>query len=269
MNRLFGLPLVPALALVVAMMAMPPAAAQNSPGDECIIQITLHDRLTAASVAYDLLFDDRQWENLTSNVDSDGDGTVTTAEVAAYELRSWQNVSGRDVPDHRIVNLFAEFNQGAYSGDAAADLVAAENRTKLVNFEGPVTQRAGKIVRETWTYWFTDPIRDYGEDWNVAQHARSISLHWGPAATPNPDGGVSVIETVVATAPAEWSVATAEGPQQTHTFASGTAYIVTFVPNDPPRESNGFFSPGISPVILAAGLIGLVLAKQWLPGRRS
>ncbi len=250
--------------LALVNVASPLVAAQNSPGDECIIQVTLHDNLTTASLAFDLLFDDAAWKNLTDAIDEDQDGVITASEIEQYEHRVAKDVAGEEVPPSRRLNMLVDFDSGAYSGTATATPTAATNATELLNFEGPVEERAGKIVRETWTYRFNDPLTDY-DNGRLKTRAYAILLAWGPDAEETPEESVSVIETVQVTAPKGWWIRVDDERHKTYTFQSGDGYSITFVPDTAPREPL-LPAPGLGWVAALGVLVAIGTVRR---GRRA
>ena len=244
--------------LLVLLLLAPAASAQNQIGDECIIRIELDATLLELTITYDLLFDDAAWGELTAQVDADASGDITAQEIDAWEARVVETVARKDFPANRLVNMEVPFEHGAYSGEAGAAPTQAVNATRLVNFEGPVEERAGKLVQESWTYTFQDPLVDYGA--TLKARAKAIIISWGPDAVEEHHGSVSVVETVQVAAPKGWWIFVDGERHKDHTFASGDGYKITFVPTRAPPDPPFWESPGLGVGALLLGVA--VLAWQ-------
>ncbi len=249
----------PVCGIVALILVATPSAAQNSPDDECIIQVALDDDLHTVRMFIDHLFNDTQWEAFTNQVDTNRDGSIDSEEVAAYENNSHNAMAWGGVPPERWVNLGYGWSGGPSSGDTFVVAKETTNRTDLIDFEGPVTERDGKTVREHWTYSFPTLEEATGS----AGRLHSMQVKWGPDAREDPESSVVVIEVVQAVAPNGWHVAVGDSKSPAYTFERDDPrrYSITFRPNETPPDGGGFNGVPAPGLVAAAAVLGV--ATLW------
>lgn len=238
---------------VLLLVVLAPAMAQNSPGDECIITVALDDDLRTVRIAFDLLFNDTEWDNLTAAIDADGNGDLNATEIDAYEAASHGNPTWENVSADRRVNLGKEYDTGWEWGDSFVIADDSTHRTELIAFEGPADNRSGKIVREHWTHHFPNPAPGVEPD---LVHA--MIVRWGPDAAERDEASVAVVETVVVTPPSGWWVVIDGERYTAHTFDSGDGYTIRYEPDTPPRQPSISIDNG-GPSAIYAGITILLL----------
>ncbi len=177
-----------ALAIILAPGAFVPSVdAQSDPepasasgGDAlCIIVIAPTEDFRRVTVTVDLVLSDQDKANYTADVDADEDGTITAAEVAAYESA---HAEARPAGDG-VRTLVMD----------ALEPTSARLWFDLIGFEGAADPSRELKVAEMREYWFNETRR--GDVHRIEGGADSDYVR-----------PVAVIETVVIPAPAGWLV---------------------------------------------------------------
>lgn len=251
--------LLPLLGLA---LLLPLASAQG--GDPlCIIFVEPEEDFSVVRMRADLILDQEERGNVSAAVDEDADGTLTAAEVAAYEAT--RELTLRAVADMGDRVLFLD-------GNSPRELVV---RVKLSNWTGPIETARNGTVTEHREYRMGAVPYDY-------EHALSGGLGAHPYRIPKP-----VVEVVIVNAPEGWLVTsvsqvgsdnvTTSPSYPTGNLFSGSqrsvrldgfdlhsSYAMTFR-DETPTYPKG--SPGFGAVLVVAALSGLALA--WRRARRA
>lgn len=178
-------PRMRATLLLLSLLASAGAALAQAEDDEaalCIIFFEPSPDFRTLRVRADLVLSPEQRENITREVDADGDRTVTEAEVAAYETRATQ----------RLGNASEGYGDRMVYLDGLPP-ESATFRLDLTSWTGPFDQAKLGHATELREY-VLQPVPDFA-------HALSGGVNATPTRIAYP-----VVETVVFTAPPGWVV---------------------------------------------------------------
>lgn len=170
------LALLPVLAL-----ASPLAQAQE--GDPlCVIFVEPQEDFEVIRMRADLILDQAERTRIAAEVDADGDGSLTAAEVGSYEAAQEERLTRVSGMETRILYL---------DGSSPRELIV---RVKLTNWTGPVETARNGTVTEHREYSMGTVPYDY-------EHLISGGLGAHPYRIPKP-----VVEVVIIRAPDGWLV---------------------------------------------------------------
>lgn len=260
------LALLPLLVLLAA-----PAEAQE--GDPlCIIFVEPEEDFEVIRMRADLILDQDERARIAAEVDADGDGTMTAAEVGAYEASQEETLTRVGDMETRILYL---------DGASPRELIV---RVKLTNWTGPVETARNGTVTEHREYRMGTVPYDY-------EHLISGGLGAHPYRIPKP-----VVEVVIIRAPEGWLVTGVSQDAAASNATNGTtpvtaspgfpsgnlfnganksvtlsgfdlhaSYVMTFRDETPTYPTGGL--PGFE-ALAAVAALG-VIAVAWRSRRRS
>ena len=249
--------------LPLLVLALLPLASAQGGDPLCIIFVEPEEDFSVIRMRADLILGPEERGNVSAAVDADGDGTLTQAEVAAYEATREESFTAVADMGERILFL---------DGKSPKELLV---RVKLSNWTGPVETARNGTVTEHREYRMGTVPYDY-------QHAVSGGLGAHPYAIPKP-----VVEVVIVNAPEGWLVTSVSqqgnGSATTSpSYASGnlfsgsqrsvrldgfdlhSSYLMTFSDATPTYPKG---TPGPGALLVLAGVTLAALA--WRRARRA